>query len=52
MRVPVHVESLVDLTVELDCDVTVEPINAAMKAAAGARAWRVTGIYNRATRQT
>ena len=34
MRVPVADGSLVDLTVELACDVTVESINAAMKAAA------------------
>jgi glyceraldehyde 3-phosphate dehydrogenase len=34
MRVPVADGSLVDMTVELDCDVTVESINAAMKAAA------------------
>jgi glyceraldehyde 3-phosphate dehydrogenase len=34
MRVPVADGSVVDLTVELDCDVTVEEINAAMLAAA------------------
>lgn len=34
MRVPVADSSLVDLAVELDCDVTVESISAAMKAAA------------------
>jgi len=50
--VPVPGDSLVDLTVELDCDVTVESINAAMKVAAGAPAWRVMGNYIRATRQT